>query len=168
MEIHQERLDIASLCQAFLQEIHVTSGDQHHLTFSLSGEAVGVASDKQLLRQILINLLSNAVKYSPEGGTVRLEVLYEPEAIEFRVQDEGIGIPEADQARLFEVFHRAHNVGEIKGTGLGMAIVKRAIDALNGTIVFESQVGVGTTFTVCLPLAPETDADALVPARNAS
>ena len=68
--------------------------------------------------------------------------------MEFRVQDEGIGIPEDDQARLFEVFHRARNVGDIRGTGLGMAIVKRAVDALGGSIDFESQVGVGTTFIV--------------------
>ena len=79
------------------------------------------------------------------------------DAIEFRVDDQGIGIPELDQARLFEVFHRARNVAGIKGTGLGMAIVKRAVDALNGTIVFESRMGVGTTFVVRLPTTGETD-----------
>ena len=77
--------------------------------------------------------------------------------MEFWVQDEGIGIPEPDQARLFEVFHRAHNVGGIRGTGLGMANVKRAVDALEGTITFESQVGVGTTFVVLLPTTGKTD-----------
>ena len=126
------------------------------MTFSQTGDETGLVSDKQLLRQILINLLSNAVKYSPEGGNIRLDARCDLEKVEFQIQDEGIGIPEADQARLFEVFHRAHNVGEIKGTGLGMAIVKRAVDALGGTIAFKSQVGVGTTFVVRLPRAIET------------
>ena len=86
-----------------------------------------------------------------------LDVRCESETMEFRVQDNGIGIPEADRARLFEAFHRAHNVGDIPGTGLGMAIVKRAVDALDGTITFESRFGVGTTFTVRLPTALTTD-----------
>ena len=111
-----------------------------------------ILSDKQLLRQILVDLLSNAVKYSPEGGKVRLALRRDAGAVEFRVDDQGIGIPELDQARLFEVFHRARNVGDIQGTGLGMAIVKRAVDALGGSIDFESQVGVGTTFVVRLPV----------------
>ena len=156
VEIHPERLDGNSFCRAILQEIQVTASDHHHLTFSKCDEMISLVADKQLLRQILINLLSNAVKYSPEGGNIRLDVCCVPEELEFRVQDEGIGIPEVDQARLFEVFHRAHNVGEIKGTGLGMAIVKRAVDALGGTIAFESQVGVGTTFIVHLPRVIET------------
>ena len=156
VEVHAERLDVERLGEEFLQEIQLTAGTQHLLKFSFVGQESSIMSDPQLLRQILINLLSNAIKYSPEGGNVRLEVHCEPESVEFRVQDEGIGIPEEDQARLFEVFHRAHNVGGIRGTGLGMAIVKRAVDALEGTITFESQLGVGTTFTVRLPTALTT------------
>jgi signal transduction histidine kinase len=67
------------------------------------------------------------------------------------VQDQGIGIPEKDQQKLFEVFHRAGNVGAISGTGLGLPIVKRAVDAHNGTIKVESIVRKGTTFTLVLP-----------------
>ena len=68
-----------------------------------------------------------------------------------RFVDEGIGIPEKDQARLFETFHRASNVGTTPGTGLGLAIVKRAVDLHDGTITFESEIDSGTTFVVRLP-----------------
>lgn len=155
--LNPEALDIEQLGQEILQEIKVSANNQHLFSFSFAGTEKVCLSDKQLLRQILVNLLSNAVKYSPEGGRVGLAVTRDPEWLELRVQDEGIGIPEMDQAAMFEIFHRARNVGEIQGTGLGMAIVKRAVDALNGTISFESQVNVGTTFTVRLPTTPKTE-----------
>ena len=157
VEIHPEQIELESFCEAILQEIQVAASAEHVVRSTFVGTATSIRSDGQLLRQILTNLLSNAVKYSPDGGKVLLGVHCEPERVEFRVQDEGIGIPEDDQARLFEVFHRAHNVGDIRGTGLGMAIVKRAVDALGGSIDFESQVGIGTTFVVRLPAALRTD-----------
>jgi signal transduction histidine kinase len=70
----------------------------------------------------------------------------------FRITDQGLGIPEEDQQRLFETFYRARNVGTIAGTGLGLAIVKKCVDLHGGHIAVESQVGIGTTFTVTLPL----------------
>src|SRR5207248_11217236 len=96
---------------------------------------------------------SNAGKYSPDGGEIRLEVSAQDQAVVFKVCDQGIGIPAADQKRLFEAFHRAKNIGKIAGTGLGLAIVKSCVEAHRGVITFESQEGVGTTFTVRLPLA---------------
>jgi signal transduction histidine kinase len=110
--------------------------------------------DGKLLRHILTNLLSNSVKYSPQGGVVRLDVTAANGQAEFRVQDQGIGIPEDDQPQLFQVFFRASNVDNLPGTGLGLAITRRAVDLHQGTISFESQAGVGTTFTVTVPLNP--------------
>jgi signal transduction histidine kinase len=69
----------------------------------------------------------------------------------FKISDRGIGIPEADQANLFEPFHRASNVGTIAGTGLGLVIVKKCVDLHQGKINVESRAGEGTTFTVSLP-----------------
>jgi signal transduction histidine kinase len=80
----------------------------------------------------------------------------EPHQAIFRVQDQGIGIPEDDQKRLFETFHRASNVRQIPGTGLGLAIAKQSVELHGGMISFESQAGVGTTFTVVLPQAGQT------------
>ena len=71
------------------------------------------------------------------------------------IQDHGIGIPEADQARLYEAFHRASNVGETSGTGLGLLLVKRCVDLHHGRIQLQSEVGVGTMFTVRVPVRSE-------------
>jgi signal transduction histidine kinase len=112
-------------------------------------EAVG---DEGLLRHIFSNLLSNAVKYSATEATVDFEVRRDGESAVFTVRDQGIGIPIADQARLFEAFHRASNVGETPGTGLGLLIVKRCVEMHEGAIEIDSVPGKGTTFTVRLPL----------------
>jgi signal transduction histidine kinase len=108
--------------------------------------------DKRLLRQVLNNLLANAIKYSPNGGTVRFELICQNDRAIFQIQDQGIGIPKEDQPRLFEFFHRAKNVGAITGTGLGLAIVKQCVELHGGDITVKSEVGVGTLFTVTLPL----------------
>jgi signal transduction histidine kinase len=111
--------------------------------------------DAALLRHILGNLLSNAVKYSPAGSPVELTLRQEEDVAVIVIQDHGIGIPEADQARLYEAFHRASNVGETPGTGLGLLLVKRCVELHHGSIHMQSQEGTGTTFTVRLPLRRE-------------
>jgi PAS domain S-box-containing protein len=124
---------------------------ERHLTYACRGNCRSVVVDSKLIRVIVSNLLTNAVKYSPEGSDIHCQLTCEAESIVFSVRDQGVGIPEKDQERLFESFHRAANVGDTPGTGLGLAITKRAVEALGGTITFESQVGVGTAFTVNLP-----------------
>ena len=108
--------------------------------------------DEKLLRQILENLLSNAIKYSPNGSTVEFTLSRHQNQAVFQIRDQGIGIPTEDQQRLFETFHRASNVGTIAGTGLGLAIVKKCVDIHQGQIAMDSEIGVGTTFTVTLPI----------------
>lgn len=108
--------------------------------------------DEKLLRQILENLLSNAIKYSSSGSPVEFTLSYLETQVVFQIRDRGIGIPSEDQQRLFETFHRARNVGTIAGTGLGLAIVKKCVDVHQGQIAVESEIGVGTTFTVTLPI----------------
>ena len=116
----------------------------------LSGLAVW---DEKLLRHILSNLLSNALKYSPEGSMVQFDLTAQNDRVIFQIQDQGIGIPLADQSRLFEAFHRANNVGTIQGTGLGLAIVKQCVDLHQSEITFSSEIGKGTRFIVTLPLS---------------
>ena len=117
--------------------------------------------DESLLRHIVGNLVSNALKYSPDGGPVVLRIAIAAGELGIEVSDRGIGIPQADLARLFDSFHRAANVGSISGTGLGLAIVKRAVDRHGGRIEVASRTAEagesGTRFTVRLPLAPATD-----------
>lgn len=108
--------------------------------------------DEKLLRQILSNLLSNAIKYSANNALIYLDLIGRDSEVIFMVKDSGIGIPSDDLPHLFESFHRCQNVGMISGTGLGLTIVKRSVDMHGGQIFVESEVGVGTTFTVTLPL----------------
>ena len=113
-------------------------------------------ADQRILRQILTNLLSNALKYSPAPSEVYLRIAASTQTINIAVQDQGIGIPADDLKHLFHSFHRATNVGNIPGTGLGLSIVKRLVESHQGEILCDSQVDVGTTFTVRLPLRPST------------
>ena len=108
------------------------------------------------MQPILTNLLSNAVKYSPAGSTVSLELSCQDGEAVFQIKDAGIGIPAAEQKQLFEPFYRGSNVGNIPGTGLGLAFVKKLVDLHGGQIAVTSVVGVGTTFTVTLPLSSES------------
>lgn len=143
--------DVVQFCYDLLEEMQITT-NKHAIIFNPQSNCDKVNLDDKLLRHILSNLLSNAIKYSPQGGKVYFELLCTQEEVIFCVQDEGIGIPEVDQAQLFASFYRASNVGTISGTGLGLAIVKRAVDLHDGKITVESEVGVGTKFIVSLPL----------------
>lgn len=145
-------LELVSICREIVEDFQLTKADSHDILFSVEGSATQARMDQSLLKHILDNLLSNAIKYSPEGGTIRFTLTCQDNQAKFCIQDQGIGIPEKDQPKLFEVFHRAGNVSKIQGTGLGLAIVKRCVDLHNGEIQVESREGAGTTFTVMLPL----------------
>ena len=108
--------------------------------------------DKKFLKNILFNLLSNAIKYSDAGSPIDLSLTVKDDYFEISVTDYGIGIPEEEQQHLFTRFFRAHNVENIQGTGLGLNIVRRYVDLMNGNISFESKQGKGTTFRVQIPL----------------
>ncbi|MEL7357959.1 MAG: PAS domain S-box protein [Cyanobacteria bacterium J06634_6] len=145
-------LALALYCEHFVEEMQLSAGDQHILTFRLQGEVCSISLDEKLMRSILSNLLSNAIKYSPKGGTVELILTFGPEAVKLLVKDAGIGIPLEDQKRLFEPFQRGKNVRNVPGTGLGLMVVKKCVDLHQGEIVINSEVGVGTTCLVTLPL----------------
>lgn len=118
--------------------------------------AVLVAADPDKVRQVLTNLVDNAIKYSPAGGAVVVRVGQVGDRVRFAVVDEGLGIPQHEQERIFEKFYRldpdlARGVG---GTGLGLYIVRELVLRMGGTVRVESQVGEGSTLTVELPAAP--------------
>lgn len=151
LEFNPTLLDVIALCRELIEELPLATPDQIAFQFVRQEEYTQVYLDEKLLRQMLTNLLSNAIKYSHPQGTVNFALICEQNEITFRIQDNGIGIPPEDRERLFESFHRASNVGVIPGTGLGLAIVKKCVDLHGGQIAVESEVGVGTTFTVTLP-----------------
>ena len=113
-------------------------------------------ADRGATVQILDNLLSNAVKYSPSGTTVHLETRVSQNRAVVQVRDEGPGISQTDQKKLFRKFTRlsAKPTGGESSTGLGLSIVKRLAEAMNGSVHCESSLGQGTSFCLSLPSCP--------------
>ncbi|MCE2790621.1 MAG: ATP-binding protein [Saprospiraceae bacterium] len=111
-----------------------------------------IQTDGKILKNIIINLISNAIKYSDEGSEIICHVKCVPHLLQIEVTDQGMGIPEEDQKHLFDRFFRASNAINIEGTGLGLNIVKKYIEMLNGTITFTSKIYEGSTFKVELPI----------------
>lgn len=162
LEFRPIPLDLEKFCHKIIEELQLSAKNQHTITFVHQGNCTTENQeippslplfDEKLLRRILGNLLSNAIKYSPTNSTIQFKLICLNNQAVFQIQDQGIGIPPADQIHLFEPFHRANNVGTIQGTGLGLAIVKQCVDLHDGEITVSSTVGQGTTFTVMLPLS---------------
>lgn len=129
------------------------------IIFRCEGACNQAFLDKKLLQSMLRNLLSNAIKYSPNEAEVQFNLnLQDNEAI-FQISDRGIGIPPQDLERLFNPFFRGSNIGVTPGVGLGLTIVKECVDLHGGKIFVNSEVGVGTTFTVILPLSQRIASD---------
>ena len=124
-----------------------------------------VYCDKTRLNQILLNLLSNAIKFTPAGGTVSVRVrqlagkVHGCGQYEFRIKDNGIGMSQEFAQKIFEPFERERTstVSRIQGTGLGMAITKKIVDMMGGTIEVQTAQGKGTEFTVCVPMRAQTE-----------
>ncbi len=146
------RLDIARYCRELVDTTQPTLGPSHTFLWDVQSDFGEAWADEKLLSHILTNLLSNAVKYSPNGGVVRFEARREGDHAVFVVEDHGIGISDVDRARLYESFHRGSNVGHIPGTGLGLAVVKRSVDAHGGVLELTTEEGKGSTFVVRLPI----------------
>lgn len=152
-------VELTSFCTRLLQQLRHSIARDRQLNVTLAEAPLHLNADEKLLRQILTNLISNALKYSPPEKAVDFTLAVTETHVAFRVRDRGIGIPPEDQARLFESFHRAKNVGTIPGTGLGLAIVQRCIDLHGGTIAVSSQLGEGTQVTVSLPVTTPMQGD---------
>ena len=145
-------LDLVGLLEKCVEEQNAVAAGKCPIQLEVDAEPRGAVGDETLLRHIFGNLISNAVKYSRDGEAVRIRVARQGAEAVCSIEDRGIGIPEADQATLFESFTRASNVGEIPGTGLGLVIVKRCVEYHRGSITLNSVLGEGSTFTVALPL----------------
>ncbi len=138
----------------FLKEVaeeFTTLKEGQTLKINLTPEVSFIDTDARILRNILFNLISNASKYSPINKNIYLDCTLENQRVIFNIRDEGIGIPNEDHKHMFDRFFRASNAGNVQGTGLGLNIVKRYVDLLNGTIKFISEYGKGSTFTVSIP-----------------
>ena len=133
-----------------LQELQMLAQKGQQFNYTHSG-IKSVYLDIKVLKQIIFNLVSNAIKFSPENSVIDIYSHAYPTSITLQITDHGIGIPDEDKEHLFERFFRAQNVTNIQGTGLGLNIVAKFVELLNGNITFESQYGKGTTFFIKIP-----------------
>jgi signal transduction histidine kinase len=145
-------LSLKEFCLEIIEINQLSTKNQHEIIFNYQGKCIQVEMDEELLNCILTNLFSNSIKYSHPQSKIYFDVICQDNTVIFRIQDQGIGIPPQDQKHLFQNFYRASNVQNIQGTGLGLAIVQKCVDMHGGKIEMESQMGVGTTVTVTLPL----------------
>lgn len=146
--------DIKKMIEDVIHDLVVSFDFKREIQYSIDISQDVVIVDDKLLRQVLHNLLSNALKYSNSDTVVEVHVVTDSNNLYLSVSDKGIGIPDKylQDGKIFEAFVRADNVGNISGTGLGMAIIKNAIELQNGTIHVESVQNIGTTIKVSVPL----------------
>lgn len=143
--------DLQNFIKEIIGELKLLTKKRQKIINIPNSEVTLVKLDKNLLKNCIINLVSNAIKYSGEETEIELWTSLSNNTITINVKDNGIGIPEEDHEHLFEAFFRAHNTGNIPGTGLGLHIVSRYVSLMNGTISFKSAVDKGTLFTIELP-----------------
>ena len=139
-----------------LADVKVVLKPGQKFNFKFEGEEK-VNADKKLLRNILINLISNAAKFSEEDSPITISAKSDSEKNKITVTDKGIGISQKDQEHLFTMFYRASNVTNIQGTGLGLHIVKRYLDLINGTVDLQSTLGKGTSISITFPNIPNNN-----------
>ena len=148
---HFHEFNLEELIVNTIEEMKGSLKKGQQISCNISGMFL-IVSDKNLLRNILFNLISNAIKFSDESKTIFLTATAEDSCIRILIADEGIGISEEDQEHLFSSFFRGKNVVNIQGTGLGLHIVKKYIELLDGSIELESRLGMGTSVTVSIPI----------------
>lgn len=142
--------NIKVLISETIADLKVLLKEGQHFNINYA-ETEMVYADKRLLKNILINLLGNAIKFSGENSEIKIVLSVENEFAELIIADQGIGISEEDQKHLFTSFFRGSNASNIQGTGLGLHIVKRYVDLLNGKVHLQSIQEKGTTITVTFP-----------------
>ena len=172
IDLRKEWIDLSDVIRDVLgAKVHEIQNRELSVTHEATEDLPRIWCDRTKIRQVLLNLMSNAIKFTPEGGSVKIRADHhgadeqDPEAVPgdvlIRVSDTGIGIPEAYWDRIFESFFQVDNSStrEYGGTGLGLAIVRNFVEAHGGQVWLDTEVEVGTTFVVRLPVAPPKAAE---------
>jgi PAS domain S-box-containing protein len=148
--VRLEQGNLPELAGSIINEVNGILKPGQKLDYKHEG-LPGVCFDKQIMRNILLNLVSNAIKFSPERKTIKIHTNVSDREIKIEVSDEGIGIPKEEQEHLFERFFRSKNATNIQGTGLGLNIVAKYLEVMNGKIEFKSELNKGTAFYISIP-----------------
>jgi PAS domain S-box-containing protein len=144
--------DLVKLAEEITEEMQMITKQNQNIIYQHTGTGSMIKLDQNLLKNCVFNLISNSIKYSGENTFIEFNTEISGSNCIITVKDNGIGIPEADHKYMFEAFFRAHNTGNIPGTGLGLNIVARYTELMNGTVDFESKVNHGTIFTITFPI----------------
>ena len=159
LKLDREPVDLVELAAGEIESTRAAAERQGvELRFDAPDEPLVLSADSRRLAEVLGNLLSNAIKFTPEGGSVTVSVGRQGASAVLEVADTGVGIPEDEVGKLFERFFRASTAATIRGTGLGLSIAKSIAEAHGGTMGVRSTVGVGTTFSLELPVAATSEA----------
>jgi signal transduction histidine kinase len=159
LTIEREPVELVALMAGEIESARAAADSEGvDLRFRPSVERLPLSADPRRLAEVIGNLLSNAIKFTPEGGSVTASLDREGDDAVLEVADTGVGIPADEVGRLFERFFRASTAATIRGTGLGLSIARSIAEAHGGTISVRSTEGVGTTFTLELPVSTEVEA----------
>jgi signal transduction histidine kinase len=151
LDFKPQLINVENFCLNLVEDLQLFGTRTHFLEFRNYSQCFRANLDEKLLYSILSNLLLNAIKYSLAGSHVYLILNSDADTIIFQVVDEGIGIPLAEQPKIYELLYRCQNAENIVGIGLGLPVVKKCVERHQGEITMKSEVGVGTTFTVRIP-----------------
>jgi signal transduction histidine kinase len=156
----QEMIQFGQLCQQLTTELKQETAAPPNLKIDVTGnETTPLILDYYLLKQVILNLLTNALKYSPSHQPVHLHIVLTTNLI-LTVTDRGVGIPESEKEKVWELFYRGSNVDVHSGLGLGLYVVKQLLESMAGTITLTDNPAGGTIFTVKLPIKQVTDSSA--------
>lgn len=151
VEVKREMIDLKNFFYEISEDVRSFLKEGQSMVVECPADVAEIVSDAGILRNIMFNLISNASKYSPEKRKIWITCERHDGKVVFHVRDEGFGIPDEEQKHLFDRFFRASNAGNIQGTGLGLNIVKRYVELLQGDIFFTSHFQKGSIFSVSIP-----------------
>lgn len=146
VHVNKALVDVVQLAEEITEEMQLICKKNQHIVYQHTGSSGNFLIDAHLLKSSIINLISNAVKYSGENTYIEFLTEIEKDTLSVTIKDDGIGIPKEEQKNLFEPFFRAHNTGSIPGTGLGLNIVKRYVELMQGKLSYGSEINQGTWF----------------------
>ena len=144
--VNKQMINVVGLAEEITEEMQLICKKNQHIVYQHTGEVGLFMMDSNLLKNTVVNLISNAIKYSGEDTFIEFNTIIEDNICIITVRDNGIGIPEEDQINLFEPFFRAHNTGNIPGTGLGLNIVRRYVHLMEGLLEYKSAINEGAFF----------------------
>ncbi|MGC1205505.1 MAG: PAS domain-containing sensor histidine kinase [Flavobacteriaceae bacterium] len=156
VEAKKQLFDFVQFSKTLIADVSTTKKIGKNIILESPNHPILLDLDPKLVSTILMNLLSNAIKYSPKNTDILITIEESDLFVSLQVQDQGIGIPEDEQEKLFQRFFRAKNAQNIQGTGLGLNIVKQYVDLMDGTIDFKSEINKGTTFLIKWPKPKST------------